>query len=326
MTRQNKSADYIKHKISLIGLINIRKKIYPNEFKESDDKLISQLNSEDFNLDERLLEYLYFYLFTHKELLASSEIRYNSSNGTFTILSVEHTEESISKIRGKIEQLSITKDNLMPIKKETSIFEKLGEKYITWKETAFATNSAFELTKLYTDPIVVGKELNVAEVSTILNKQPYSEMHYRRILDSGIIHKMKDGQITRYYSSPSDNIVDIDKDNLEEITDEEVNSKNDDFWKECEYHLDHEYYGYPKEIRSLLFRAIYYQKCVKSKKIVEETTAYYKYSLSNSAASNEMKKQYKPKENEILDEDINKFIMMMENIEGINFDKHEQKK
>ena len=328
MKKVDRTSDHMRYTFSLLNIINIRKKILTDEFKESDNLLISQLFSKKSSIDKRLIEYLYIYLYTHKDLLMTSEVRYNSNNKTFTLLSVVSNEEPFgAEIKGKIEQISLTEDAVMPIKKETSYFEKLDDSYKAWKEASFSTAFGIELARLCTEPVTVaGENLSLREVNSILDNKLDQELYYRKIMDLGIIQKVKNGRVTRFYCSPDENIIDIVKDKLENVDDKDVNNKNEDYWKSCKYHLEHEYYGYPKEIRNALSRAVFYQDYVKDKNIVEDTYAYYGHSLKSSVAVSEMNKKNNHQEDKSLDEDINRFMMMMENSGGISFNNHEQKK
>ena len=177
MKKVDRTSDHMRYTFSLLNIINIRKKILTDEFKESDNLLISQLFSKKSSIDKRLIEYLYVYLYTHKDLLMTSEVRYNSNNKTFTLLSVVSNEEPFgAEIKGKIEQISLTEDAVMPIKKETSYFEKLDDSYKAWKEASFSTAFGIELARLCTEPVTVaGENLSLREVNSILDNKSYFE-------------------------------------------------------------------------------------------------------------------------------------------------------
>ena len=304
MEIDNKKTDIIRYKLLLINLLKLREKSFSKEFFESDELLISQLESNELNIDEKLLEYLYIYLFTHDDSLNISEIKYNSEKKNFLLMSIDHND---NKIVGKMEQISLIEDELMSIKKETSIFEKtIDNKYKAWKEISFSTPSAIELIKLYTELVTSEKEKKpIGEVGAILRKEPYSTMIYRRLVTLGIAEVIKDGKVKTFYNSPDNNITDILKDNLEEISEEKVNSMNEEFWNECKKQLNDKYYGYPKEIRNLINKAIDYQRYNKDENIVEETYDSYNSFLNNG----EIDKKYL---DDKIDDDLNKFMILME--------------
>ena len=93
---------------------------------DSNNQLMDILKKNFRNIDRRLLDYFYTYLYNHSDFADKQYIKYNKKSNEFAIFTTSPSGD-ITKKEYDYEKISLSKDPTIPIKKEKKHIELIGD-------------------------------------------------------------------------------------------------------------------------------------------------------------------------------------------------------
>ena len=154
---------------------------------DSNNQLIDILQKNFHNIDRRLLDYFYTYLYNHSDFADKQYIKFNEKSNEFAIFTAYPSDDKTKK-RYDYEKISLSKDQTIPIKKEKIQIELKDDdtEASVQRTVSLLLPENIELIKLESSRRKI-KLSNMKRMIDFGRNLPLDRLQYRELKDLSII-------------------------------------------------------------------------------------------------------------------------------------------
>ena len=154
---------------------------------DSNNQLMDILQKNFHNIDRRLLDYFYTYLYNHSDFADKQYIKFNEKNNEFAIFTASPSDDRTKK-KYDYEKISLSKDPAIPIKKEKIHIELKGDdtEASVQRTVSLLLPENIELIKLESSR----RKIKLSSMKRMINfgrNLPLDRLQYRELKDLSII-------------------------------------------------------------------------------------------------------------------------------------------